>query len=238
MQGVSALAQTVQCLAVAKSLLLAHAADAGRYRYFCPLQAAARLATFRLPLGVNYGMCMSMHAFRHGGLAYLAVGYEAGHVAVWQLSVAAQPLMASQLHKEAVMALAIDSNASGASAIAVPQPLRIETLVAPISARWLLICFANSFAQQQRSTFNAAACCPTAGGISGGAEKAVMAFSMDLEARTMAVRKTLELQKEGVSDAVLRPNGRVFAIGGWDGRVRLFSYKKATPLAILKARHA
>jgi hypothetical protein len=94
-----------------------------RYRYVCPLQGAARLATFRLPLGVNYGMCMSMHAFRHGGLAYLAVGYEAGHVAVWQLSVAAQPLMASQLHKEAVMALAIDSNLSGASATAVPQPL-------------------------------------------------------------------------------------------------------------------
>ena len=118
----------------ASSPSLARAADDNRYRYFCPLQAAARLATFRLPLGVNYGMCMSMHTFRHGGLAYLAVGYEAGHVAVWQLSVAAQPLMASQLHKEAVMALAIDSKASGASAIAVSQPLRIETSAAPSSA--------------------------------------------------------------------------------------------------------
>jgi hypothetical protein len=87
------------------------------------------------------------------------------------------------------------------------------------------------------STSDMAACHSAVGGISGGAEKAVMAFRMDLEARTMAVRKTLELQKEGVSDAVLRPDGRVFAIGGWDGRVRLYSYKKATPLAILKARH-
>lgn len=109
---------------LAQSLCLAHAAAAGRCRYFCPLQAAARLATFRLPLGVNYGMCMSMHAFRRGGLAYLAVGYEAGYVAVWQLSVVAQPLMASQLHKEAVMALAIDSDASGAAAIAVPQLMK------------------------------------------------------------------------------------------------------------------
>lgn len=40
--------------------------------------------TFRLPPGVTYGMCMSMHAFRRGGRAHLAVGYEDGHVAVWQ----------------------------------------------------------------------------------------------------------------------------------------------------------
>lgn len=79
----------------------------------CFTQSAKRLAAFRLPPGVTYGMCMSMHAFRHGGQAYLAVGYEAGHVAVWRLSECSQPLMAAQLHKEAVMALVIDSSASG-----------------------------------------------------------------------------------------------------------------------------
>jgi hypothetical protein len=66
-------------------------------------------------------MCMSMHAFRHSGNAYLAVGYEAGHVAVWRLSVTAQPLMAAQLHKEAVMAIAIDSSASGAIISGLPH---------------------------------------------------------------------------------------------------------------------
>lgn len=77
------------------------------------MQIATRHTSFRLP-GVTYGMCMSMHAFRHGGAVYLAVGYEAGHAAVWRLSAPGQPLMAAQLHKEAVMALTIDGSAAGA----------------------------------------------------------------------------------------------------------------------------
>lgn len=76
-------------------------------------QSGKRLAVLGLPPGVTYGMCMSMHAFRQGGLAHLAVGYEAGHVAVWRLSEGGQPLVAAQLHKEAVMALALDSHAAG-----------------------------------------------------------------------------------------------------------------------------
>ena len=74
-----------------------------------------------------------------------------------------------------------------------------------------------------------------AGGISGAADKAAICFRMNLEARTIAVRQALELREEGISDAALRPDGRVFAVGGWDGRVRLYSYRKAAPLAILKA---
>lgn len=148
------------------------------------IQSAKRLAVFRLPPGVTYGMCMSMHAFRHGGRAYLAVGYEAGHVAVWRLSECSQPLMAAQLHKEAVMALVIDSSATG--------------------------------------------------GVSGAAETALVCFRNSLDTRTMAVRKSIELHKKGISDVALRPDDKVFATAGWDGKVRVYNYKKAAPLAILK----
>lgn len=63
----------------------------------------------------------------------------------------------------------------------------------------------------------------------------MVAFRMDLETRTLAPRKTLELHKEGISDIALRPDDKIFATAGWDCRVRLYSYKKAAPLAILKA---
>mmetsp|Transcript_9241 Transcript_9241/g.27834 ORF Transcript_9241/g.27834 Transcript_9241/m.27834 type:complete len:521 (+) Transcript_9241:106-1668(+) len=40
--------------------------------------------------------------------------------------------------------------------------------------------------------------------------------------------------KPGVSICRFRPDGRMFAVGGWDKRLRIFSRSEATPLAILK----
>ena len=40
--------------------------------------------------------------------------------------------------------------------------------------------------------------------------------------------------KPGVDVARFRPDGRIFAIGGWDKRVRLMDRSQATPLALLK----
>lgn len=72
------------------------------------------------------------------------------------------------------------------------------------------------------------------GGISGSAEKQVVCFRMDVDARIMAVHKTLELHKEGISDIALRGDDRIFATAGWDGKVRVYNYRKATALAVLK----
>ena len=46
--------------------------------------------------------------------------------------------------------------------------------------------------------------------------------------------KALELRKEGISDVALRGDDRLLATAGWDGRMRLYNYRKAAPLAILK----
>jgi WD40 repeat protein len=44
--------------------------------------------------------------------------------------------------------------------------------------------------------------------------------------------------KPGVDVCRFRPDGRLFSIGGWDKRVRLFERSKATPLALLRGHTA
>lgn len=44
--------------------------------------------------------------------------------------------------------------------------------------------------------------------------------------------------KPGVNTARFRPDGRLFAIGGWDHRLRIFDRVKANPLAILRGHNA
>ena len=72
------------------------------------------------------------------------------------------------------------------------------------------------------------------GGICGSAEKQLVCFSLSLEARTISTRAAVPLHKEGIEDMALRPDNRIFATAGWDGRVRLYNYRKAACLAILK----
>lgn len=44
--------------------------------------------------------------------------------------------------------------------------------------------------------------------------------------------------RPGVSACRFRPDGRIFAVGGWDRRLRIFDRNKSTPLAILKGHTA
>lgn len=43
-----------------------------------------------------------------------------------------------------------------------------------------------------------------------------------------------EMPHAGIDDIAVRSDGRIWALSGWDGRVRLFDAKKKTPLAVLK----
>ena len=38
----------------------------------------------------------------------------------------------------------------------------------------------------------------------------------------------------GIASVAMRPDGRIFAAGGWDRRVRLWQYRKLKPLAVLR----
>jgi WD40 repeat protein len=71
-------------------------------------------------------------------------------------------------------------------------------------------------------------------GVSGSAGSSIAVFDVDFARRAASVRATIALPAAGVSCVAIRGDGVVFATGGWDRRVRLFSTADLTPLAILK----
>ena len=83
------------------------------------LQACQRLCTMQYPeeRGPKLGMCMSLHLFTPVNRAapLLAVGYEAGHVALWDTCSTSAPLAVTRLHEEPVLSLFIDARGSGVS---------------------------------------------------------------------------------------------------------------------------
>lgn len=50
--------------------------------------------------------------------------------------------------------------------------------------------------------------------------------------------KSLQLKHAGINSVSVRGDARLFATGGWDNRVRLFTWPKASPLAILEYHRA
>ncbi len=78
-------------------------------------------------------------------------------------------------------------------------------------------------------------CNPT-GGACGSAEDAIVAFKLDHSAHParISVRHEIELRKQGIGDAVVRPDGKLLVTAGWDGRVRVYKYRIGRALAILK----
>ena len=73
--------------------------------------------------GKKLGMCMSLQLFarplepsarQDGAALLLAVGYEAGHVAIWDVSSPmSAPLAVARLHEEPVLCLIIDAAGTG-----------------------------------------------------------------------------------------------------------------------------
>lgn len=75
------------------------------------------LAEMRQPEGgPSLGMCMALQLFRRpeSPSLYLAVGHEAGHLALWDLGDLSAPVAVSRLHEEPVLGLVIDTNGAGA----------------------------------------------------------------------------------------------------------------------------
>jgi len=70
-------------------------------------------------------------------------------------------------------------------------------------------------------------------GVCGGAVDELAVFVVD-EGR-LAVTKRHNIANRGINSLCLRDDEKLMASGGWDGRIRLFSWPKFTPLAILSA---
>lgn len=78
-----------------------------------------------------------------------------------------------------------------------------------------------------------------AGGVSGSAGSALACFALrPAHAHPIALAQQLRLPAPGVADVAMRGDGKIFASAGWDGKVRVFGWKRKEALAILKVRVA
>ncbi|KAA6423125.1 MAG: guanine nucleotide-binding subunit beta 1 protein [Trebouxia sp. A1-2] len=73
-----------------------------------------------------------------------------------------------------------------------------------------------------------------AGGICAAADNKVHCFSVDLPAQQFTLQATLEVKQQGIADICIRQDQRLFATAGWDGKIRVFHYKKQKALAVLQ----
>lgn len=69
-------------------------------------------------------------------------------------------------------------------------------------------------------------------GIIGTASEKIYTFCINSDL-SISITKELSITNAGVSSCVLRPDKKLFVTGGWDSRIRVFSYKKCKPLAVL-----
>ena len=68
-------------------------------------------------------------------------------------------------------------------------------------------------------------------GLCGTSSEKIVSFH--LENGSLHAAKDLEITNPGISCITNRPDNKLVATGGWDSRIRIFSWKKLKPLAVL-----
>ncbi|KAM9970050.1 hypothetical protein ACTFIR_001890 [Dictyostelium discoideum] len=71
-------------------------------------------------------------------------------------------------------------------------------------------------------------------GISGSGDTNIIEFNINYESKQFNITKTHKLNNGGISEIKIRNDEKIYATAGWDKRIRIFNFKKQTPLAILK----
>lgn len=72
----------------------------------------------------------------------------------------------------------------------------------------------------------------TGRGICGNASNILQVFTLNKNF-TITLKCEISIKNEGCNVVKLRPDGKIFVSGGWDGRLRLFSWKSLRLLVVL-----
>lgn len=72
------------------------------------------------------------------------------------------------------------------------------------------------------------------GGICAAADNKVHCFSLHGSSQMLALTASLEVKQQGIADICIRQDQRLFATAGWDGKIRVFHYRKHKALAVLQ----
>lgn len=70
-------------------------------------------------------------------------------------------------------------------------------------------------------------------GICGNSSNRLQIFTIDRAVTAITLKCEISITNEGCNIVRLRPDRKVFASGGWDGRLRVFSWKSLRLLAVL-----
>lgn len=70
-------------------------------------------------------------------------------------------------------------------------------------------------------------------GIYGGTTDKIGVFSFNRNTMEISKKTEISVKNAGIDCVKIRSDCKVFATGGWDGRIRIFSWKSLRPLAVL-----
>lgn len=70
-------------------------------------------------------------------------------------------------------------------------------------------------------------------GIYGGTGNKISVFNYNLSTMEIYKKQDITIKNPGIDCVRIRADCKVFATGGWDGHIRIFSWKSLRPLAVL-----
>ncbi|GLC48321.1 hypothetical protein PLESTB_000083400 [Pleodorina starrii] len=169
---------------------------------------------------------------------FVVAGYEDGVVALWDVRNPRRPLGSLRMHGEPVMC--VDVRARGRAPGRSREAERRRRHGGPEAAA-----ATGEGLGQARDDGGSGGDMSTAGAPTGGtASYDLVSGSADdqisccvvrpAEARPLVLERHLRLREAGTADVRIRGDGKLFACGCWDGRVRLFSLRRREHLAVLK----
>lgn len=70
-------------------------------------------------------------------------------------------------------------------------------------------------------------------GVAGGSSDKIVVFCLDRQTGEIRRKSEIAIKNAGVHRLRIRKDLKVFSSAGWDGRIRIFSWKSLRPLAVL-----